>query len=240
MPDTRTPGELVHRVRCAENARRERPLFSLPGSTAPRSRKRWTKPWPQQLRLTSGNASPTGLRRLAHDAAAMPSTVPGIERDTRRDTYLAAAQVVQHGLSLGAKNAATRRGPIMASSDEPGPHCPAAEEQGLLRAHCTLSGAGWSGGATIPAAHGYENYGGRGIASVRAVAHVLRSGSWPTCPPLRPSRRHSIDRWPDNNGNYEPGNGPVGDSLGAGQEHPLQQEATRQRRGAHAWRTGLR
>ena len=37
------------------------------------------------------------LRCLAHDAAAEHSTVPGIERRTRRDTYLAAAQVVLHG-----------------------------------------------------------------------------------------------------------------------------------------------
>ena len=37
------------------------------------------------------------LRRLASDAAAQPPTVPGIERDTRRDTYLAAAQVALHG-----------------------------------------------------------------------------------------------------------------------------------------------
>ena len=39
------------------------------------------------------------LRRLADDAAALPVTVPGIERRTRRDTYLAAAQVVLHGLA---------------------------------------------------------------------------------------------------------------------------------------------
>ena len=37
------------------------------------------------------------LRRLAHDADAPPKSVPGVERQTRRDTYLAAAQVVLHG-----------------------------------------------------------------------------------------------------------------------------------------------
>ncbi len=37
------------------------------------------------------------LRCLADSAAAQPVTVPGIERRTRRDTYLAAAQVVLHG-----------------------------------------------------------------------------------------------------------------------------------------------
>ena len=39
------------------------------------------------------------LRCLADSAAAQPSTVPGIERRTRRDTYLAAAQMVLHGLA---------------------------------------------------------------------------------------------------------------------------------------------
>ena len=101
MPDTRTPGELVHRVRCAENARRERP-FVLAA---------WEHRTPEQKAMDEAMAAAVeadvreriadGLRRLAHDAAAMPSTVPGIERDTRRDTYLAAAQVVQHGVTQG-------------------------------------------------------------------------------------------------------------------------------------------
>ena len=39
------------------------------------------------------------LRRLADDAAAQPVTVPGIERRTRRDTYLAAVQVALFGLA---------------------------------------------------------------------------------------------------------------------------------------------
>ncbi len=38
------------------------------------------------------------LKHLALSAAALPSTVPGIERDTRRDTYLAAAHVAQFGI----------------------------------------------------------------------------------------------------------------------------------------------
>ena len=37
------------------------------------------------------------LRDLAYSAAAQPVVVPGIERRSRRDTYLAAAQVVLHG-----------------------------------------------------------------------------------------------------------------------------------------------
>ena len=48
------------------------------------------------------------LRRLADDAAAQPVTVPGIERRTRRDTYLAAVQVALHGL---AKRSDEKEGP---------------------------------------------------------------------------------------------------------------------------------
>jgi hypothetical protein len=50
----------------------------------------------------------------------------------------------------------------------------------------------------------YANYGGRGITICPAwrnnfetfLAHIGR----------RPTPQHSIDRFPDNNGNYEPGN----------------------------------
>lgn len=61
-----------------------------------------------------------------------------------------------------------------------------------------------------PSANGYKNYGGRGIT----VCDRWRFGEhgWTGFEcfladmGLRPSPRHSIDRFPDNDGNYEPGN----------------------------------
>jgi hypothetical protein len=55
-----------------------------------------------------------------------------------------------------------------------------------------------------PKAHAYERYGGRGITvceswRISFERFVLDVGP-------RPSLRHTIDRFPDNDGNYEPGN----------------------------------
>lgn len=50
----------------------------------------------------------------------------------------------------------------------------------------------------------YHNYGGRGIS----VCDKWRSSfsSFLADVGRRPSKKHSLDRWPDKNGNYEPGN----------------------------------
>jgi len=57
---------------------------------------------------------------------------------------------------------------------------------------------------TNPHARGYANWGGRGILIyppwLRSFESFLADvGS-------RPSSKHSLDRFPNNNGNYEPGN----------------------------------
>lgn len=91
----------------------------------------------------------------------------------------------------------------MASSDEPGRIARLPKNKVGSRPSREL----WRGmirRCHDPRAHGYENYGGRGIevcgewraSYERFVADV----------PSRPSRQHTLDRWPDNNGNYEPGN----------------------------------
>ncbi len=57
---------------------------------------------------------------------------------------------------------------------------------------------------TNPKVTGFENYGGRGIgicARWRESFECFLADMGP-----RPSPRHSIDRYPDNDGNYEPGN----------------------------------
>lgn len=49
----------------------------------------------------------------------------------------------------------------------------------------------------------YADYGGRGIAVCdrwRVYENFLADMGYP------PTNRHSLDRFPDNNGNYEPGN----------------------------------
>jgi hypothetical protein len=55
-----------------------------------------------------------------------------------------------------------------------------------------------------PACHSYPDYGGRGI---RVCDRWLNSfEDYYADTGLRPSPEHSIDRYPDNDGNYEPGN----------------------------------
>ena len=89
---------IVHETRREFGAAFERPMTPAP----------WEERHPRQQELDRQIAAAVEavvrerlaaeLRCLAHDdAAAEPSTVPGIERRTRRDTYLAAAQVVLHG-----------------------------------------------------------------------------------------------------------------------------------------------
>lgn len=55
-----------------------------------------------------------------------------------------------------------------------------------------------------PKAPGYHRYGGRGIAVCAAWLHDFQ-GFFAYVGP-RPTAAHSIDRWPDNDGDYEPGN----------------------------------
>lgn len=50
----------------------------------------------------------------------------------------------------------------------------------------------------------FKNYGGRGIAIHAAWASDF--AAFFACVGPRPSSRHSIDRYPNNDGNYEPGN----------------------------------
>ena len=109
MTDTRTLGQVLHEARKAL------------GEQRPRG-------WPvedwadRDSRLQAGDEAMAAavetvvreriaavLRDLAYSAAAQPVVVPGIERRTRRDTYLAAAQVVLHG------------GQVQECSDEKGP-----------------------------------------------------------------------------------------------------------------------
>ena len=56
----------------------------------------------------------------------------------------------------------------------------------------------------VPSASGYENYGGRGIVVcdrwLNSFENFLADMG------ERPSKAHSIDRYPDNDGNYEPSN----------------------------------
>jgi hypothetical protein len=59
-----------------------------------------------------------------------------------------------------------------------------------------------------PRGRGWKNYGGRGIefrfTTFAAFADALKTRGNPTG--LRPSLRHSVDRYPDPDGHYEPGN----------------------------------
>lgn len=97
MPDTRTPGQVLHEARIKHNPPKERPANVPP----------WGERAPWQQELDEAMAADleaevreriaAGLQRLAYSAAAQPVAVPGVEQDTRRDTYLAAAQVVLHG-----------------------------------------------------------------------------------------------------------------------------------------------
>lgn len=56
---------------------------------------------------------------------------------------------------------------------------------------------------TNPKATGYQHYGGRGI---KVCERWLSFENFYKDMGPRPSPKHSIDRYPDNNGNYEPGN----------------------------------
>lgn len=55
-----------------------------------------------------------------------------------------------------------------------------------------------------PAIKGYENYGGRGIRVCERWENSFEN--FLTDMGRKPTPAHSIDRYPDNNGNYEPGN----------------------------------
>jgi hypothetical protein len=55
-----------------------------------------------------------------------------------------------------------------------------------------------------PNFHSYASYGGRGITMCRRWRRSFKA--FLTDVGNRPSQQHSIDRYPDNDGNYEPGN----------------------------------
>lgn len=55
-----------------------------------------------------------------------------------------------------------------------------------------------------PNVTGYHNYGGRGISVCAAWRESFEAFASAVGQP--PSRTHSLDRWPDMDGNYEPGN----------------------------------
>jgi hypothetical protein len=56
----------------------------------------------------------------------------------------------------------------------------------------------------LPSATGYENYGGRGIAVCDRWRHSFEN--FIADMGRRPSPRHQIDRYPNNDGHYEPSN----------------------------------
>lgn len=56
----------------------------------------------------------------------------------------------------------------------------------------------------IPSATGYENYGGRGISVCERWRYSFEN--FISDMGRRPSPKHEIDRFPDNDGDYEPGN----------------------------------
>ena len=99
MPDDRTLGQVLHEARIAGGEARPRPW-------PPED---WAERDPRLQALDEAMAAAVeaavreriagDLRHLAHSAAALPSTVPGIERRTRRDTYLAAEHVALFGLA---------------------------------------------------------------------------------------------------------------------------------------------
>jgi hypothetical protein len=55
-----------------------------------------------------------------------------------------------------------------------------------------------------PNATGYHNYGGRGISVFPEWIKSFEAFARDVGPP--PSKAHSLDRFPDTNGNYQPGN----------------------------------
>ena len=55
-----------------------------------------------------------------------------------------------------------------------------------------------------PHRHGYHNYGGRGVSVSPKWRHSFETFLRDVGP--KPSPRHTIDRYPNNQGNYEPGN----------------------------------
>lgn len=59
---------------------------------------------------------------------------------------------------------------------------------------------------TNPKSASYHLYGGRGIKVCERWDSVAKINNFIEDMGRRPSPKHSIDRWPDKNGNYEPGN----------------------------------
>lgn len=57
-----------------------------------------------------------------------------------------------------------------------------------------------------PRAKSYKYYGGRGITVCKEWNSLEKFPAFLKSVGRRPSRKHSLDRWPDKNGNYEPGN----------------------------------
>lgn len=57
-----------------------------------------------------------------------------------------------------------------------------------------------------PNHRGFEDYGGRGITVCEEWNSLAKFPAFLAYVGRRPTKDHSIDRWPDKNGNYEPGN----------------------------------
>lgn len=57
-----------------------------------------------------------------------------------------------------------------------------------------------------PRHHAWKNYGGRNIRTCWAWLSIDGYQLFLANVGRRPSRQHSLDRWPNNDGNYEPGN----------------------------------
>lgn len=65
---------------------------------------------------------------------------------------------------------------------------------------------GMVGRCLNPRDKGYDNYGGRGIKVAEEWLGVEGMKRFLAYVGPRPSKKHSIDRYPNNDGNYEPGN----------------------------------
>ena len=91
-------GEVLHRARCAGGEQRPRPWPPEDWADRDPRLKAVDEAMAAAVEAAVRERIAGDLKHLARSAAAPPSTVPGIERRTRRDTYLAAAHVALHGI----------------------------------------------------------------------------------------------------------------------------------------------